>query len=83
MDPCRIELESNAKPVKIPTRQLPVAYWENVKLELEKLKKDGIIVKLSEAVDWCSPLVISHLKIGKIRQCADWHIFYCFQCGQT
>jgi hypothetical protein len=39
MDPCRIELDPKAKPVKIPTRRLPVAYWEDMKLELEKLKR--------------------------------------------
>jgi hypothetical protein len=52
-----------------------VAYWEDVKLELEKLKKDGVIMKLSEAVDWCSPLVISHRKNGKIRLCIDYRRF--------
>jgi len=71
-EPCRIEVIKNAKPVKIPTRRIPIAYHDEVRRELQEMERNGIIEKSKQAVDWCSPLVITHKKSGKLRICIDY-----------
>ena len=72
MEPCQIEVFPQARPVKIPVRRVPIAYQEELKGELDRMEKDGIVEKISTAVEWCSPIVIAHRKNGAIRVCIDY-----------
>ena len=72
MEPCHIELEDNATPVKIPARRVPIAYQEDLKNELDLMERNDVVQKISSAVEWCSPVVIAHKKNGKIRLCVDY-----------
>jgi len=65
LEPCRVEIMDGATPVKIPARRIPIAYQEEVKAQLEQMERDGVVEKVTSAVEWCAPMVISHKKNGK------------------
>ena len=65
-----LKLDENIKPVIDLPRKFPIALLDKVKLELNKMLKDNIIVKEDAATDWVSSLVIVN-KSDKIRLCID------------
>lgn len=67
----KIELDDSVKPVSEPPRRLPPAIASLVESRLQSMIKDGIIRKVDEPTDWCSPLVITKRKTGDIRICTD------------
>ena len=64
-------LKDNCRPVFRPKRPVAYAMQEPVNLELDRLKKLGIItpVKFSE---WAAPVVVVKKANGKIRLCGDY-----------
>ena len=42
-----------------------------VKTQLEKMRKSGVISPVTEATEWCSGMVIAPKANGKIRICVD------------
>ena len=66
-----LELESDAKPIFFPARKLPPAIIEEVNAEIQKLVDLGIIRKIENSTEWCSPLVVARKKNGQIRLCTD------------
>jgi transposase InsO family protein len=70
--PVEIELEENVKPFHINTpRRVPFPLLEKVKAELERMEATGIIEKVTEPTEWCSPLVVTLKKNRDIRLCVD------------
>ena len=43
--------------VKMP-RSVPFAYREKLKVELELLQEQGIIMPVTEVTEWCAPIVV-------------------------
>ncbi len=66
---CRIVLTEHAVPVSQQGRNIPVGIEQAVSEEIEKLLRDGIIVKSSSL--WSSPLVPVRKKDGSVRICVD------------
>lgn len=49
-----IKLKENTYPVVEPPRKIPIGIEENVKLELDRMEKLGIIRKVTEPTEWVS-----------------------------
>ena len=70
--PVKIKLKENAEPYSIGTaRRVPIPLIEKVKAELERMKENNIIEEITEATDWCAPMVPVLKKNGNIRICTD------------
>ena len=68
-----IKLKDGAMPHIEPIRHVPHAMQEPLKLELEKLVKEGILhkVDISEPIEWLNSFVCMRKPNGKIRLCLD------------
>ena len=68
-----ITLTENAVPFCVKTpRTVPFAYREKLKAELELLQQQGIIAPVTEATQWCAPIVVTPKKgTDRIRMCVD------------
>ncbi|XP_064463440.1 uncharacterized protein K02A2.6-like [Ornithodoros turicata] len=67
----KIILKEDVKPSISPPRKVPLALEEKLKLELERMERDGVIARVTEPTDWCSPLIIVPKPNGDIRVCLD------------
>ena len=67
----KIELDESVTPVSEPPRRLPPAIASLVDNKLQSMVHEGVIRKVEEPTDWCSPLVITKRKTGDIRICTD------------
>ena len=66
----KIQLKSNANPIKKRSYQLNPKYKEEVKQELDKMFDAGIPVPVEES-EWISPMVVQDKKTSGIRICVD------------
>ena len=68
-----IKLREGAVPHVKPIRHVPHAMQEPLKMELDKLCKEGILhkVDISEAIEWLNSFVCVKKSNGKIRLCLD------------
>ena len=67
----QIILKPGAKPVKSKLRPIPFSVREKVSEELRKWEEQDIIERVTDAVDWVSPIVVASRKDGSIRLCVD------------
>ena len=65
-----IMLKPNANPVTSKVRALPLAIKDEVKVELEKLIKAGIIEEV-EGNEWLAPIVVARKANKSLRLCVD------------
>ncbi|KAJ1147126.1 hypothetical protein NDU88_000013 [Pleurodeles waltl] len=65
-----IHLKEGAKPVCSKVRGVPVALREEMKVELERLQKEGIIEEV-EGTEWLAPVVAARKANGSLRLCVD------------
>ncbi len=70
--PAKITISKDATPycVNAP-RRIPIPLLPQLKEELGKLETQGIVQRVTEPTDWCSPIVIAPKKNGSIRLCVD------------
>ncbi len=55
-----ISLTDNAKPFCVNTpRSIPFMYRDKLKAELELLQRQNIITLITEATEWCAPIVVT------------------------
>ncbi len=55
----KIQLNEGAKPFHCNTaRRIPIPYMPKVKEELKRMEESGVIEKVTEPTDWCSPIVV-------------------------
>lgn len=68
----RISLQSQVKPFtqSVP-RRVPAARKKPLLDELCRMEKLGVIQKIEEPTDWCSPIVVVPKKNERIRVCID------------
>ena len=68
-----IKLREGAVPHVEPIRHVPHAMQEPLKMELDKLCKEGILhkVDISEPIEWLNSFVCVKKSNGKIRLCLD------------
>lgn len=69
---CSIRIDREATPVVNPPRRVPVALRDKLQIELERMEKAEVIVKVTEPTQWVNSLVIAE-KPGsdKLRICLD------------
>ena len=68
-----IKLKDGAIPHIEPIQRVPHAMQEPLKLELDKLVREGILhkVDISEPIEWLNSFVCVRKTNGKIRLCLD------------
>ena len=68
-----ISLQEDAVPFCVKTpRSIPFAYRDKLKTELDLLQEQGIITPVTQATEWCAPIVVAPKKgSDKIRMCVD------------
>ena len=66
----KIELDPNVKPVQHQPRKVPQALKEEIRQEINRLEKKGIIAKVTTPTEWISSMVAVK-KPGKLRICID------------
>lgn len=69
----QIHLKNNAIPYQSPPRRVAYALQEPLKEELQRLVKEGILVKLDadEKSEWCNSFVCRPKPKGGVRLCLD------------
>ncbi len=71
-EPIKIELRQDANPYSLSTsRRVPFPLLPKVEEELQRMLKSGIIEEVTEATDWCAPMVPVIKKNGKVKICVD------------
>ena len=65
-----IRLKPDSVPVRQPVRRIPFAYQTDVKEQIQRMLKNGIIEK--SVSPWASPLVILKKSSGDLRICVDY-----------
>ena len=67
-----IQLQEGARPYALSTpRRVAVPLLNAVRLELERMEKMGVIVKMKEPSEWCSGMVVVPKPNGCVRICVD------------
>ena len=66
-----IKLKENSVPVVHAPRSVPAPIRDNVKAELERLERVGIIEKVVNPTEWVSSMVVVRKKNGTVRICID------------
>ena len=68
-----ISLVEGAVPFCVKTPwSVPFAYREKLKVELELLQEQGIIMPVTEVTEWCAPIMVTPKKgTDCIRMCVD------------
>ena len=68
-----ISLTDKAKPFCVNTpRSIPFMYRDKLKAELELLQRQNIVTPITEATEWCAPIVVTPKKNSdNIRMCVD------------
>ena len=69
--PAQLHTKLGAEASIDPPRKCSVHLEEQLKAELEKMVKQGVIRKVKEHTDWCSSLAYSVKKDGSLRICID------------
>ena len=67
----KLILKPDAKPYCDPPRKCSIHLKQNIKEELEKMEKCGVIRPVTEHTDWCSSLTYVKKTDGSLRICID------------
>ena len=67
----RIDLKSDAQPVKHAARRVPESIKPKVKEELDRLVEDGIIKRVECPTDWVNSIACVSKPNGNIKLCLD------------
>ena len=67
----QIKLDESFQPVVQACRKVPFALMEKLKIELERMVKLQVIVRVTEPTDWVNAIVITSKQNGEIRVCLD------------
>ena len=70
-DPYHLEIEEHAIPVVHPPRKVPMAIKPQLKEELERLHKLGIVAPVTHPTPWVSSMVVVRKPISNLRICID------------
>jgi hypothetical protein len=65
-----LKLKSDAVPKQFLPRKVPLALQDQAKLQLDKMLRDGFIVRVTEPSEWV-PMQIAFKPDGRLRICMD------------
>jgi transposase InsO family protein len=69
----KIKLKADVAPfAQMAPRRVPAARRAPLMRELKRMEGMGVISKIDEPTDWCSPCVVVPKKDGRIRLCVDY-----------
>lgn len=66
-----IKVDPNIQPVIHPPRKVPLALKEKVKRELDRMERDGVVIRQDEPTPWVNSMVTVTKANGKVRICID------------
>ncbi|XP_060083465.1 uncharacterized protein LOC132563689 [Ylistrum balloti] len=66
-----IEIDPTVKPVVHPPRKVPLAVHDQVKQELDRMEKLGVVEKVHEPTGWVNSMVVVKKSNNKLRICID------------
>ena len=67
-----IKLQPHTTPFALTTpRRIAIPLRPQVKEELQRMEKLGVIAKVQQATDWCAGMVVVPKSNGKVRICVD------------
>ena len=66
-----IQTDKTKPPVQLATRSVPEALKKEVKAELDRMEREGIVEPVSEPTEWISGMVAVQKSNKKIRICID------------
>ena len=70
--PVKITLREDAEPYSINvSRRIPLPIMDKVEEKLKSMEADGVICKVTEPTEWCSPIVPVMKRNGDVRICVD------------
>ncbi|GFR95786.1 Pol polyprotein [Elysia marginata] len=70
--PIKIILQPEAVPYHLSSpRRIPIPLNQKVEQELKRMKDQGVIEKVTDPTDWCSPMVPVLKKNGEVHICTD------------
>ncbi len=67
----KLVLREDAVPRSFPARKVPLALDAEVKEELNRMEREGVITRVNEPTDWCSPMLVRRKPNGLLRVCMD------------
>ena len=71
-DPYKIKLREAAKPYALYTpRNVLISLRQQVKEELDRMEKIGVISQVEDPTEWCAGMVVVRKKTGDVRICVD------------
>ncbi|XP_028417983.1 uncharacterized protein K02A2.6-like [Dendronephthya gigantea] len=66
-----LEIDPTAKPVVHPPRRVPVALKKQLKEELSRLERLGVLKEVTSPTSWVSSMVVVRKPKGSLRICID------------
>lgn len=70
---CKIRLKEGAQPYAVSVaRRVSIPLQSKVKAALQKMRKDGVIVPVTEPTEWCAAMVPVMKPNGQVRICVDY-----------
>ncbi len=69
--PIHLEIDRSIEPSRQPIRKIPVALKDELRDELKRMEKRGIIEKVETPTEWVSSLVTVRKPSGRLRICID------------
>ena len=66
-----IVVKPDVTPVVHPSRKVPFALHDQVKAELERMERLGVITPVDRPTDWVNSIVVAKKRNGAIRLCLD------------
>lgn len=66
-----ISLTDKSASFSTPARRVPVALYDKVKAEIDRMESMGVIRKVEEPTQFCSPMIVVFKPSGDLRICAD------------
>jgi hypothetical protein len=66
-----LQVKATAVPKQFPLRRVVLALQDQVHFELTEMVKDGILEPVTEATEWCHPMLVTPKPNGRLRVCMD------------
>lgn len=66
-----LRVNESVPPKVLPCRKVPLAIENDVKQELNRLVRKGVLEPVTEPTEWVSQMAIVHKNNGKLRICID------------